>query len=797
MRHPSFLARLRLLALLALAGTAPFALTAHADGRDEAEVDDSTSATHDVGRACAAYLDVRASDFQSSGRDAPAMARVFVGRTEVFPNDAGVYRVALTTAEGRWREVDFDRRHLQRNGLPKGALVIVPTGHGRVLQGLYGFMSRGEVAVKWTSTVVGAQLLRVKNDGRARFERQGDGRYELGRPGQDEFVVAGNVITSYATVTSHGDFNLARVTCRGAVDPCAGVTCSPRGPCRAAGVCDPATGACSDPPAEDGATCDDQNACTSGDACQGGVCIGSPVSCDDANPCTADSCDPLQGCVSKPDDSLSCSDDNACTQSDYCYGGLCQSGAQTQCALPEVCRAAGVCNPADGLCEHAVLNDGSPCPDGQFCNGAETCQSGSCTPGAPPTCANTNPCAAAYCDEQAASCVTANVVIGTACGVGLACNGQGACLDVDECTAGMHNCHVNATCTNTPGGFTCACKPGYSGNGVQCAQPIAGVIDPTARAGNMSLRAAPGGKLIVVYGDAAVSPSPMKVATYDGAWSTVVAAPDASFGNESAAVDAQGRVHAAIARADGLFYITNASGAWVTQAVTGIPLSATGAPTADLDDDGFFHVTSARHVQSPGRYYAHNRSGTWSASQVATSATNTAAIVAAGVPNPVLVHAEWARRRIDFMTAPNFGSKTTLYNYGVDQGPSISMVVDRGVPTVAYGILPGGYGSLTVLLEVRQANGTFARTTLAAGVPQLNGIDLAIDGAGRRFVTTCNTAGALTVYSDVSGAWVTTSLGTATPNTIDTLIRGGVYYLVYSAAGSGALTMLTRDANTL
>ena len=40
--------------------------------------------------------------------------------------------------------------------------------------------------------------------------------------------------------------------------------------------------------------------------------------------------------------------------------------------------------------------------------------------------------------------------------------------DVDECTAGGNNCHADATCKNTAGGFTCACKPGYTGDGTAC-----------------------------------------------------------------------------------------------------------------------------------------------------------------------------------------------------------------------------------------------------------------------------------------------------------------------------------------
>ena len=35
-----------------------------------------------------------------------------------------------------------------------------------------------------------------------------------------------------------------------------------------------------------------------------------------------------------------------------------------------------------------------------------------------------------------------------------------ACVDLDECTMGMHDCNIDAKCENTVGGYKCNCNEG-------------------------------------------------------------------------------------------------------------------------------------------------------------------------------------------------------------------------------------------------------------------------------------------------------------------------------------------------
>jgi len=57
-----------------------------------------------------------------------------------------------------------------------------------------------------------------------------------------------------------------------------------------------------------------------------------------------------------------------------------------------------------GRCVHSAVPNGTSCSDGVSCNGAETCQSGTCTSGTPPSCDDGDACTTDYCDTATDAC---------------------------------------------------------------------------------------------------------------------------------------------------------------------------------------------------------------------------------------------------------------------------------------------------------------------------------------------------------------------------------------------------------
>ncbi|MBN2361899.1 MAG: lamin tail domain-containing protein [Deltaproteobacteria bacterium] len=239
-------------------------------------------------------------------------------------------------------------------------------------------------------------------------------------------------------------------------DRCIGVTCdSPPNACyQASGTC--YRGICSYQPLGTAATCNDGDACTLNDHCDGsGTCSGTDMVCTPPSPICVDAN------TSRTSSNGVCTDgtctftvvDTTCARGcdgatgqcrpDPCAGITCNSP-------PGACYAqTGTCS--NGTCTYPPLAQGASCNDGNACTTDDQCDgSGQCA-GSAVVCGDPpNACFAATGNCVSGGCLYDPLPSGTACD------------DGDACTSG-DTCDGSGNCQ--PGQQTCTAQDGGSGDG--------------------------------------------------------------------------------------------------------------------------------------------------------------------------------------------------------------------------------------------------------------------------------------------------------------------------------------------
>jgi hypothetical protein len=262
------------------------------------------------------------------------------------------------------------------------------------------------------------------------------------------------------------------------------------GPC-AVGEC--VGGACVAQPANDFGLCDDGHFCTEDDTCINGACAGGTIKfCASPDSCHIGFCsEESDACVTIPgNDGAQCDDANACTGSGTCANGACTPGPQTDCSFYNSQCTVGVCDPQGG-CHAQPSNEGGACDDGQgspcttgqcqagaclstptneggacddnlFCTVSEHCVSGECAAGSPNPCAPPGGCFIASCDENTDQCTA---VPG---------NDGAPCDDFSPCTAGT-TCLSGACINGVPANDGAACDDGTAcTSGELCTAGVCG-----------------------------------------------------------------------------------------------------------------------------------------------------------------------------------------------------------------------------------------------------------------------------------------------------------------------------------
>ena len=185
-----------------------------------------------------------------------------------------------------------------------------------------------------------------------------------------------------------------------------------------AGTC--ANGDCSYAPKARNISCNDGNACTVNDVCDGaGTCGGMTLSCNSApspchewvGTCSNNACDYRLKAVNS-----SCNDGNPCTTADSCNSSGTCAGAPLDCNIPpSPCQEwAGTCS--NNACDYrprpagTSCNDGSMCTIGDSCDGSGQCIAGESDPCIPPsTCCDYLGCSPSTGCIYANRCGTGNI----------------------------------------------------------------------------------------------------------------------------------------------------------------------------------------------------------------------------------------------------------------------------------------------------------------------------------------------------------------------------------------------------
>jgi len=208
--------------------------------------------------------------------------------------------------------------------------------------------------------------------------------------------------------------------------PSGGTACTETG-------CEPDTGECIDYPLADGTSCDDSDACTTGEHCDAGECVtGNTLSCNDGNPCTDDFCQPGSGCQFVPNVEP-CDDGNACTENDQCEGATCKAGSPLDCNDNNIC-TDDTCHPLTG-CQSGFNTN--PCDDNNKCTQEDSCVAGVCVPGPELNCDDENPCTDDQCIPLV-GCAHSNS--------SAACDDGDPCTEDDFCSGGMCVSTTGADC---------------------------------------------------------------------------------------------------------------------------------------------------------------------------------------------------------------------------------------------------------------------------------------------------------------------------------------------------------------
>lgn len=287
-----------------------------------------------------------------------------------------------------------------------------------------------------------------------------------------------------ANACTYDDYCDGTGRCVGTALTCSGsgTTCGEQSECQGTDSCKVYT------PGADTA-CDDRNACTYNDACNGGgMCEGTAITCaNDPGACgTKRTCNGSNHCTEvRPGPTTACESDGLSCTSDVCNGmGTCVHTPKAgYCVIAGICYADRANNP-DNACQwcDATLNAWANKPTTEACNDALDCTYDD-------RCDGSGSCGGTYinCEDEPGPCGAKLSCQGTSVCKAVYPTGATSCDDAQACTQndvcnGLGGCGGTAYACTTPSACETATGAVCNGDG-SCSYPAD--IGATCNDGNL------------------------------------------------------------------------------------------------------------------------------------------------------------------------------------------------------------------------------------------------------------------------------------------------------------------------
>merc|ERR1712136_193707 len=164
------------------------------------------------------------------------------------------------------------------------------------------------------------------------------------------------------------------------------------------------------------------------------------------------------------------------------------------CAIPDLRNTTITCDSSEGQINETC---NVTCDDGYMGVTNVTCLDDGTWDSKDPSCKATT-CPIPTLTGTTISCQSSEGTVGESCTVtcdagysgdgSVTCQNDGtwspadpSCKDIDECgSEADNNCDANANCSNKPGSFTCTCKEGFKGDGIECNGASTAVVTTLA-----------------------------------------------------------------------------------------------------------------------------------------------------------------------------------------------------------------------------------------------------------------------------------------------------------------------------